>query len=320
MISSKQKPFYYAKQSYLNSSALILLLYLIFSSACAPMQVIDNSIQQQSFIPSNENLTEQKGFPINEITKMTYKPFPMDYNEHVKKWLNYYSKGKGRGHMKRYLERSRRYVGYMGNILAKNSLPRELVYMSMTESGFWPYAVSTANAVGYWQFIKPTSQFYNLQVNHYIDERRDFSLSTQAATNYLKDLYSVFQDWRLSMAAYNCGEQCVKNAIRKVNSKNFWYLVSKKAIPPETRSYVPKVLAMVRIALDPESYGFYNLNYQDPLDYQLVSIEEDSSLSQISNYLKIPYNEIKFLNPKFKTDRIPAGSGSQLRIPSYVAI
>ena len=318
MIPLSLKLFYGIKQKFFNS-LLILPLYILFSSACAPMQVIDTRIQQQSLpASSSELIEEEKLLPIHEIIKINYKPFPMDYNEYVKKWLNHYSIGNGKEPMRRYLERSNRYLRYMGDILEKNALPRELVYMSMTESGFWPYAESKAKAVGYWQFIKPTGRFYKLKVDSYIDERRDFALSTQAAADYLKDLYDVFQDWRLSMAAYNCGEQCVKNAMKKRNSKNFWYLTSKKALPHETRNYVPKVIAMARIALEPELYGFYDLNYNKPLKYQTVSIKDNSSLRHVSNYLKVPYNEIKALNPKFKTDRIPAGSGSQFRIPNYI--
>ena len=297
------------------------IIYFMFSVACAPIQVIDTDIQQHSLTSSSQQLlTEQEGLPLNEIRKMSFKPFPMDYNEHVKKWLRHYSRGVGRDHMKRYLERSGRYLDYMGDILTKKGLPRQLVYMSMTESGFWPYARSSANAVGYWQFIKPTGQSYDLQINNYIDERRDFDLSTQAATNYLKDLYSTFQDWRLSIAAYNCGEQCVRNAIKRKNSKNFWYLASKKALPPETRNYVPKVMAMARIARNPEAYGFYDLSYQNPLDYKLVSIQGASSLRHISNHLQVPYTDLKSLNPKFKTDRIPAGSGFRFRVPHYVSL
>ena len=318
MISLNLKLFYGIKQKFFNR-LLILPLSILFSSACAPMQVIDTRIQQQSLAVSSAELIElEKPLPLEKIIKINYKPFPMDYNESVKKWLNHYSIGKGREPMRRYLERSNRYLNYMGDILEKNALPRELVYMSMTESGFWPYAESHAKAVGYWQFIKPTGQFYKLKVDSYIDERRDFALSTQAAADYLKDLYAVFQDWRLSMAAYNCGEQCVKNAIKRRNSKNFWHLASKKALPPETREYVPKVIAMARISLDPDLYGFYNLNYQRPLKYQTVSIQNSSSLRYVSNYLRVPYNEIKALNPKFKTDRIPSGNGSQFRIPNYI--
>ena len=311
---------YCKKQQFFKADILILFLSLLLGSACAPIQVINTDIQQQSLAPLNQNLIEQKGLPVDDIIKLTYKPFPMDYNAYVKKWLKYFSSGQGKESMRRYLERSNRYLDYMGDILSEKGLPRELVYMSMTESGFWPYAHSSANAVGYWQFIKPTGQSYDLQINQYIDERRDFSLSTHAATNYLEDLYSEFQDWRLSMAAYNCGSQCVKKAIKKESSKNFWHLVSKKALPPETREYVPKVIAMARIALQPESYGFYNLNYKKPLEYQLVSIQRDSTLSKISNHLNVPYDEIKSLNPKFKTDRIPADNGTQLRIPDYVTL
>ena len=313
------KTLYLKIQQFFNVETLILFISLLFGSACAPMQVINTNLQQQSFSSLNKNLIEKETLLADDL-KLNYKPFPMDYNVQVKKWLEYFSNGKGKISMKRYLERSNRYLIYMGDILNSKGLPRQLVYMSMNESGFSPYAKSSANAVGYWQFIKATGQFYDLQINQYIDERRDFSLSTQAAGNYLKDLYLEFQDWRLSMAAYNCGAQCVRNAIKKERNKNFWHLASKKALPSETREYVPKIIAMARITLNPEIHGFYNLNYQKPLNYQLISIEENASLSRISNYFKIPHNEIKSLNPKFKTDRVPTGFGLQLRVPPYVRL
>ena len=317
---ANQKKLDLKKQQLSIAVIFTLFVFLLVSSACAPMQVINTEIQQQSLAVGNQNSIDQKDLQINDLIKLNYKPFPMDYNAPVQKWLSYFSKGNGKASMKRYLERSNRYLDYMGDILSENGLPRQLVYMSMTESGFWPYAHSSANAVGYWQFIKPTGQSYDLQINQYVDERRDFSLSTQAAADYLKDLYSEFKDWRLSMAAYNCGAQCVRNAIKKHKSKNFWHLADKKALPPETREYVPKIIAMARISLKPESHGFYNIKYQKPLNYQLVSIQTDSSLSALSNYLRVPHDEMKSLNPKFKTDRIPAGDGHGLRVPDYTRL
>ena len=301
------------------SAGLMLLCLLFYGTACAPLQVIEPALNQQSLGPFDYSLEKQQA-EFKEIKPTgSYKPFPLDYNNYVKKWLSYYSYGAGKEHMRRYLERSSRYLDYMGDILEKQGLPRELVYMSMNESGFWPYAKSSANAIGYWQFIQPTGKSYDLTINRYIDERQDFALSTQAAADYLKDLYAEFQDWRLSMAGYNCGAGCVRTAIQKYNSKNYWYLVSKKAFPrQETRDFVPKIIAMTRIALRPEFYGFQNLKYQKPLEYQLVSIEGESSLSYISNYFQIPPDEMKALNPKFKTDWIPANSGSHIRIPNYV--
>ena len=305
-----------------NLNKLILTvafwLCLGLGTACAPLQVLSPSTQQ-SLSSLEQNLGGAYIFSESKLNDSVYKPFPMDYNGYIKKWLNHYSKGDGYNTMRRYLERSNRYLNYMGDIFTKQGLPKELVYVSMAESGFWPYAKSTANAVGYWQFIRTTGQSYNLQIDPYVDDRQDFFSSTKAASEYLKDLYAVFKDWRLSMAAYNCGEACVKNAIRKHNSKNFWYLVSEKALPEETREHVPKIIAMARISLDPEAHGFYDLSYRQPLDYQLVSIQRDSSLSSIANYLRVPYQEIKSLNPKFKTDRVPAyDDGSYIRIPRYI--
>ncbi|MCY4321791.1 MAG: lytic transglycosylase domain-containing protein [Bdellovibrionaceae bacterium] len=304
-------PFHTKKRQF--SSILILLLYLKFGTACAPMQVIDTDINQYYF-NSAENEQSQQSIYISN-TGIDYKPFPMDYNAYVKKWLDYFSKGEGKVTMRKYLERSGRYIAYMEDILAYNGLPKELVSMSMVESGFWPYATSHAQAVGYWQFIKPTGELYNLRIDRYVDDRRDFELSTQAAANYLKDLYVSFRDWRLSIAAYNCGEQCIRNAINKNNSKNFWHLVDRKSIPEETRNYVPKVIAMAKITRNPNQYGFHSLNYQEPLDYKTISIRTQSTLNTISNHLNISYKDLKSLNPKFKTDIIPKESSYELRVP-----
>ena len=122
----------------------------------------------------------------------------------------------------------------------------------------------------------------------------------------------MFGDWRLSMAAYNCGPKCVTKAIRRYNSDDFWYLVALKAIPKETRLHVPKIIAMRKIALNPQKYGFINLNYYPPLDYGLVHLKGSFSLSHLSNHWKIPYQELRGLNPKFKTDTVY----SNIRVPA----
>ena len=301
-----------------------LSAFLFFGLSCAPLQVIDpiymRSIQSGEFAAnslSQEQEIYKSSHGRNKV--VYYKAFPNDNNQYVKHWLIHFSRGSGKENMKRYLERSHRYLHFMGSIFKEEGLPRDLVYMSMAESGFWPYAKSSANAVGYWQFIKPTGQTYGLRINSYMDERQDFVLSTQAAARYLKDLYDVFEDWRLSMAAYNCGERCVQVAIQTENSRNFWYLVENKAIPPETRNYVPKIIAMRKIALNPPAYGFYNLDYQEPLDYELVALRGSSSLSHISQKLDVPHSELKKLNTKFKTDSIPAeGREAYIRVPAYV--
>ena len=300
------------------------LILMFFGVSCAPLQVADPVYVDSSGLIggtlNSEGDTSNSRFSKKQTRKpVYYKVFPMDNNQYVEKWLVYFSKGNGRDSMKRYLERSRRYIQLMGKIFEEEGLPKDLIYISMAESGFYPYATSSAGAVGYWQFIAPTGQQYGLKMNFHVDERQDFVLSTQAAIKYLKDLYNVFEDWRLSMAAYNCGENRVSNAISLSNSRNFWHLVEQKNLPMETRNYVPKIIAMRKIALRPHAYGFSNLDYQEPLDYHLVSLRGSSSLSYISQELKVPHQELKSLNSKLKTDTIPfEGQETYVRVPSYV--
>ena len=288
------------------------LFFLLSVCSCAPLQLDQSqSFSSSSFVVSSPEdvLYFNKEDPYSQGRKPAssfyYKPFPLDSNPLVDKWITYFSRGSGRGSMKRYLERSNRYLSLMQSMLRKEGLPVDIVYMSMVESGFYPYAVSSQQAVGYWQFIYSTGLNYGLKMNRYVDERRDFVLSTQAAIDYLADLYDSYQDWRLSMAAYNAGPFRVTSAIKKYNSKNYWYLVSKKALPPQTRDYVPKIIAMRNIAINPKRYGFDNLKYYPDLDYQLVALNKESSLSHLSRHLDIPLKELKKLNPKYKTDRIP---------------
>ena len=309
----------------------LVLLSLFSALACAPIQLG----QPQNF-PSGEfapatlpSMEEEIYFEGGDSysqdrergSSFYYKPFPLDSNALVDKWVTYYSRGPGRDSMRRYLERSNRYRNLMQSMLRKEGLPLDIIYMSMLESGFYPYARSSQNAIGYWQFMYPTGRKYGLKINNSVDDRRDFVLSTQAAIDHLIDLYEDYKDWRLSMAAYNAGQPTVTAAINKHNSKNYWYLVSKKALPPQTRDYVPKVIAMRKIALSPERYGFDNLDYHSPLDYQLIALNRDSSLSHISRHLDIPLKELKNLNPKYKTDHIPLeGQKTHIRVPSYVRI
>ena len=173
--------------------------------------------------------------------------------------------------MKIYLERSARYLPIMKTVIRDAKLPDDLVYVALIESGFSPKAHSRSNAVGYWQFIYGTGKRYGLRIDGYVDERRDPVLSTHAAVNYFKDLYSLFGSWPLALAAYNTGEYRVNRAVLKYYNRDYWYLISKKAIPRETRNYVPKLIAAIRIANNPAKYGFFTTSkFQDQLNYDVV--------------------------------------------------
>ena len=180
---------------------------------------------------------------------------PITINTRVEHWLDYFT-GKGRPHFARYLERSEFFIPYIKPLLRQNGLPEDLVYLAMIESGFNNHARSHAKAVGPWQFISATGKRYGLMVNWWVDERRDIRKSTLAAVEYLRDLYGMFQSWELAAAAYNAGEAKIARAIRRFETKDFWVLSRHRFLRPETRDYVPKIIAAAIISKNPEQFGF----------------------------------------------------------------
>ncbi|MCY4321592.1 MAG: LysM peptidoglycan-binding domain-containing protein [Bdellovibrionaceae bacterium] len=247
--------------------------------------------------------------------KNIYEGVSLDSNKSVDMWLNYFT-GSGRKYMKIYLERSSRYIPVMKNVLRENNLPEELVYVSLIESGFSPKALSHANAVGYWQFIYGTGKRYGLRIDGFVDERKDPILSTQAAAKYFKDLYSLFGSWHLALAAYNSGEYRVNRAVLRHYNRDFWHLSSKKALPRETRNYVPKLIAAIRIAQNPDSYGFYNLDFEPAIKYEKIQIKKPVSLFKLANNLGVSKEEMKRLNPMYKGEYVPVYSANSfIRVP-----
>ena len=242
---------------------------------------------------------------------------PADLNDKVTKWIEYFQ-GRGRGHMTRYLSRSSRYLPKMKEILNSHGLPEDLVYIALIESGFNAKALSRANAVGYWQFIRGTGRRYGLQQNYYIDERRDFIESTEAAAMYLKALYNLFGSWYLAIASYNVGENRIKNLVMKYYTRDFWELAQKNRLPRETTNYVPKFLAARMIAKHPEKYGFDDVVYEPPLDFKEVTISNKGvNLKKMAKNLGISHKELYALNPAYKRGIIPKRKGSaKIRVPS----
>ena len=167
------------------------------------------------------------------------------------------------------------------------------------------------NAVGLWQFIRPTGLKYGLKINHWVDERRNPEKSTLAAARYLRKLYDEFGSWELALAAYNCGEKRVAKAIRRTGSTDFW-TVSRK-LPRETRNYVPKFNAALIIAKNPEKYGFRVTETEK--DYETVSVPPRKSLAQIGNLLDMGYKEISRHNPSLIGLSTPPGGSYRLKVP-----
>lgn len=202
------------------------------------------------------------------------------------------------------------YMPMIEDIFDSYGLPSELKYMAVIESALNPNAVSRMGATGLWQFMFSTGKMYGLTINSIVDERRDPVKSTHAAAKYLKDLYSIFNDWTLVIAAYNCGPGNVNKAIRRSgNKKDYWDIYYR--LPRETRGYLPQyVAAAYAITYFPE-HGLKPLSLGIPLATDTIMVHKDIHLSQISEVMRIPLGELRALNPQYKTGLVPGSSRPQ---------
>ncbi len=216
--------------------------------------VIQRDARQSKTSLSSES--ENRRLTVRGIQlKNTHFDYPVTINSHVERWIDYFC-GRGRPHFEKYLARSEYFIPYIVPILKQNGVPEDLVYLAMIESGFNNLARSHARAVGPWQFISATGKRYGLAVNWWIDERRDIGKSTAAAVGYLKDLHAMFQSWELAAAAYNAGESKVARAVQRFGTKDFWVISQHRFLRPETRDYVPKIMAAAIISKNRVQFGF----------------------------------------------------------------
>lgn len=216
-----------------------------------------------------------------------------------------------------WLSRSGLYLDLMQDILRKKDIPEDMVFLSLIESGFNPYAYSVARAVGPWQFIASTARRYGLEINWWKDERRDPVKSTEAAADYLKDLYGMFGSWNLAMAAYNAGEGRILKAMKRSKADDYWSLLDTKHIRNETKDYVPKFIAARLIATNPRDFGFEDIEYHPPLNFDEVAIESPIDLSVAAECADTTLEEIKRLNPELRRWCTPPDASEYiLKIPA----
>ena len=259
----------------------------------------------------NLKLFEKKNF----LLKNPFSDLPLVNNSWVQQWITTFQTTHA-NRFRIWLERSYRYVPIMQTIFREEKLPVDLMYIAMIESGFISGAISSAHAVGYWQFIDSTARRFGLRKTKWLDERKDFEHSTYAASKYLKILYEQFQDWYLVAAAYNMGENRLSGFIKKYQTKDFWKLAQKHDFPSETANYVPQLIAAITIARAPALYGFNYLKPKSPPDYEIFYLPGGTNLRSLSSYIKEPYRRIKKLNPGFLSDRVPDNMENwRFRIP-----
>jgi len=261
-----------------------------------------------------------EGEDVSFLTDLQAPPrpaaIPIESNERVEHFVRLFT-GPQRAWIQRALERSGRYRDRIWEIFREEGLPEELVYLALIESGYNPHAYSRSGAVGIWQFMEATGRRYGLVINWWVDERRDPEKSTRAAARYLKDLYTLFEDWNLAAAAYNAGEGKLKRGLEQYGTNCYWSLSQKRYLKRETREYVPRFLAVLTIARDPPRYGFNDLQYERPLPYETVAIHDPMDLAVVAKACGADLELLKKLNPQLHRGCTPPDYGGpcEIQIP-----
>jgi membrane-bound lytic murein transglycosylase D len=245
-------------------------------------------------------------------------PIPVEINAHVEREIARFS-GPEREFFLDSYRRSGQYRPMIVRMLREAGLPDELSWLPLVESGFKTRALSSARALGMWQFISSTGTRYGLDRSDWIDERMDPEKSTGAAIRYLADLHARFGDWMLALASYNCGENRVMSLIRRQGNSHldrFWDLFG--ALPSETARYVPRFVATLAIVRDPEKYGFELPEALPPVHYETVPVSRHVRLSDLEGALRLERETLASLNPELRRGTTPA-EGYSLRVPAAVA-
>ena len=229
---------------------------------------------------------------------------PLAYNDRVKRFIELYSIQRQRS-SSIILTLAQYYYPWMKAIFDKYDVPEELVYVTIIESALNPLAVSPAGATGIWQFMYGTGKLYGLELNTYIDDRRDPYKATDAAARHLRDLYNIFNDWGLAISAYNCGPGNVRKAIQRSGGKtDFWGVCPY--LPKETQNYFPAYIGALYMMTYHNLYGIQPTKLSIPTNVDTVMVSKELHFEQISNVLNISMEELKTLNPQYKKYIIPA--------------
>ncbi len=322
----------------LKSYGLVLLLFCATPAITYGQEVITGSDEisidkeSEQIVRALDSLTnlhlfdlKQRQTTVKRLNKYGFKPedipayensvydyrirhldggIPMQFNAHVKGYIDLYAIKK-RNSTERVLGLSQYYFPVFEEELEKANLPHALKYLAIVESALNPFAVSPVGATGIWQFMFGTGKMYDLKVNYYQDDRKDPHKATLAATKFFKDLYSIYGDWLLVVAAYNCGPGNVNKAIRKSGGKmDFWSI--SPYLPQETRGYVPAFIAVNYVMSYAAEHNLYPMPLKTlPNATDIVMVKGPVNLSQISEQLDMTEDLIALLNPSLKLKMIP---------------
>lgn len=293
-----------------NQLALILIVTTSISMGCAtvaskhrvPSEADPTNTMEETANndPSEAGETEPPAPKEPTVSSLT-----LDSNAKVEAWIQYFAK-KDQARFQRFLDRGQKYRKIVENVLIENDLPPELYFLALIESGYQTHATSTARAVGVWQFMPATARRYGLEINRYLDERRDPIRATEAAAKYLRDLYNIFGSWPLAMAAYNAGEYRVIRSILKGKSRDFWTLASMGMLPSETADYVPKLMAAATIGAEPEKYGFTQAPGETFPELEAIEVPTHLRLTDLARSSELELEKLREYNPHLSGPSLPA--------------
>jgi membrane-bound lytic murein transglycosylase D len=272
--------------------------------------------------------------PIDEIADLTLPPgdprlatmvqkelftvqhdLPLAVNESVLQYLSFFTTTRGRAIVEHGLERAGRYEPMIRRVLAEEGVPQDLIYLAQAESAFQPQAVSRAGARGIWQFMPFRGEQYNLGRSYWVDDRSDPEKATHAAAQHLRDLYGIFGDWYLVMAAYNSGPLNVARAIERTGYADFWELQRRKALPQQTQNYVPIIIALALVAKAPGMYGVH-VDPEKPAPIDTVRLDHSIDLHLVADASGADFDDLRILNPQLLRAVTPGDSSFQLKLPA----
>ena len=261
-------------------------------------------------LPADPRLKERA----EEAAKIVSHDLPLTVNDEVLSFVNFFQTPRGRAIVETGLSRSGRYREMISRVLQEEGLPQDLIYLAQAESAFQPLALSRAGARGIWQFVAYRGQQYGLRHTWWVDERQDPEKATRAAAQHLRDLYGLFGDWYLAMAAYNCGPGNVQKGIERTGYADFWELYKRKVLPRETKNYVPIIIALTLIAKDA---GHYNIQAdpETPVPVDIVKPGRAIDLRLVAETIDVDVETLRALNPSLLRMATPDELAFELRLP-----
>ncbi|MGB7847896.1 MAG: transglycosylase SLT domain-containing protein, partial [Candidatus Acidiferrum sp.] len=261
-----------------------------FSEAPAVPAAIDE-VAELTF-PVDPKLKERA----EDVAKSVSHDLPLTVNDVVMSYLNFFQTPRGRAILETGLRRKGKYQEMIARVLKEEGVPQDLIYLAQAESAFQPLALSRAGARGIWQFVQWRGNEYGLKRSWWVDERMDPEKATRAAAQHLRDLYGLYGDWYLAMAAYNCGPGNVQKGIERTGYADFWELYKRNVLPKETRNYVPIILALTLIAKDAAHYGIA-VEPDGPVEADGVKPGRAIDLRLVAETIDADVGTLRALNP-----------------------